>query len=334
MIRITLTSNGVRETGRQPIFRIKVWAKGVFEVKVVTVFIGIIALVLITSLLSCSRSNQPGAIAPVVTQTPTTTPTPTSTPAPTATLSPTSTPIIDSDKDGFNDWFETNIAKTDPNTPNDRYVIVFHYIADDGEGVNFDDATQEESDFLTKKGKIPAENIVGLSNETTATKENLEKAIDQVAAKSDANDLVLLQISCHGYQIARIADSTSMIEGFELINQWLNKITAKAIIITVAACGADEFDYPLKEGSCPRIVYTWIDTSMFAYALGWTPAYSEAADSRAIDSNANGYSSMTEISDWLLERYCRRDPAWRELISLSDTSNIASQTYFTDVTYK
>lgn len=249
--------------------------------------------------------------------------------------------FLDSDGDGFNDWFETNIAHYNPSIPNDRYIIVFHWFDDSPHG--FDEVIKEQYDFFVKNEKIPPENIIQLTNGETATATNFENAIDRVAAKADRNDLVFIQITTHAYTIGGFSPSGNMVEAYQMIDSWLDKINAMAVIITVTSCLSEKSDYPLFSGSCPRVVYTW-SCGEFVGALGKYPDYAEVADRKY--GNGNGYVSLDEIGNWI-DNDPKWGPDWAELhengrghlqalgwSKVTDNSNIASRIYFTDFSYK
>jgi len=249
--------------------------------------------------------------------------------------------FLDSDGDGFNDWFETNIAGYDPNVPNNRYVISYVRFVDPTKSpdavLNVEDALNPTYQFFTEKGKVPPENIIGLYEEE-ASDESFRDAIYQVAEKSNENDIVFLSIQCHGHFLSRLLDPT---RGDDTLDEWLDKINAKVVVVTIMACGC-EFALPqLKDGLCPRIVFIY-SAREFIGALGENPAYAIAADTKY--GNGDGYVSVGEISNWI-DNDPMWGPDWGELYEkgrsyleakgyskMSDTSNIAQQIYLTDYT--
>jgi len=265
-----------------------------------------------------------------------------SVPSPTPPPTPTPQALLDSDGDGMSDWFETNIAHYNPSIPNDRYIIIFDWIDTDPYG--FVEPIKKQYDFFVQAEKIPPENIIQLTNGETATAVNFKNAVEQVAAKADENDLVFIQISTHGYTLASFtADkdhpSGNLLESYQMLSQWINKINAKAVIITVISCGSEQFDYPLFNGSYPRIVYT-SSAGEFIGALGEYPEYAEIVDTKY--GNGDGYISVGEIGNWI-DNDPKWGPDWGELhekgrsfveaegySKMSDTSSIASKIYLTD----
>jgi len=270
------------------------------------------------------------------------------------TPAPTSDPsfYLDSDGDGMNDWFEENVAGYDSTIPNNRYVILFSRFDEDPGIYAYD--IDEPYQFFTERGKIPSENIIRLYSEE-ATGPNLKNATEQVAKKADENDIVFLYIQTHGYTIASFSASENnpsgdMIKSYQMIDQWLDEINAKVVIVTIMACGSTEFSFPLKDGPCPRIVFV-NSAGEFIGMLGEIPEYAFAADTKYGDNN--GYVSIKEIADvldydpfWggdrgrLYQTYDELYAKGRSFVEaegcskMSDTSNIASKIYLTDYYYK
>lgn len=308
----------------------------------------IVCLVLITALGGCARSE-----TSVPSPTPAQPKEPVLKPAPEEI---TPKPILDSDGDGFSDWFEENIAITyDPNIPNDRYVIEFECWE---EGLDNDGADRAWHFFREVAG-VPAENIIVLKDKE-AIYSNLRKAIEEVAAKADENDIVCLDINAHGggsgivgypyldQEIkARIKARTKADPNFcptdyvrehghpgypgieyAAIDKWLDEVKAKVIIISVCACGFGKNGVPvLKDGHCPRIIprgpsyYYYLD-----------PSPGNTAFVRADENgNRDGYVSMEEVKYYVNYIFYKDDPDyWNYREWVTDTSNIASEIYLTD----
>ena len=215
------------------------------------------------------------------------------------TPAPTSDPsfYLDSDGDGMSDWFEENIAYN-PDVSNDRYFILFYHY-DYIESSDIDLPAQ----FLIEKGKVPPENIFKLAQEE-ATASALQNAIEQIAEKSDRNDIVYLGITAHGPGTIGVTlldvsfcAADRCIKYVEL-NEWLNQIEAKALILSISSCG-DELAVPvLKEGSCPRIVYLHAGGEflrMFGFGVN-----DDAAQAIVTYSYSNDpYISVGEAADYL-----------------------------------
>jgi hypothetical protein len=259
--------------------------------------------------------------------------------------------FLNSDGDGFNDWFETNIAHYDPSVPNDRYVILFDRHPEE-EGLT--GVADTAWHFFTEKGKVPPENIIILKQEE-ATGPNLKNAIAEVARRSDENDIVFLNIQTHGYTIASFSSGDEnmssweyMDEGYTMIDEWLDEIRAKVVVVTIMACGSERALPLMKDGPCPRILF--IDTAgEFIGALGQDPNCVAKSDIEY--GNNDGYISLAEIGNWR-----NNEPrgwkdnelgegksgdgywdgeSWFEKFGfslMSDTSNVAHQIYLTDYT--
>lgn len=290
---------------------------------------------------------------------------------------PTPQTLLDSDGDGFSDWFEINIAGYNPNIPNDRYVVQFSYLSEEKKP-DTKGEVDRSAQFILEKGKVPAENIVVLGWEK-ATYSHFKKAIEEIARKADENDIVLIRLSGHGtslgisgYDAAYLSPEevkarTKADPNFCYTDYWneyyvehndypginytdldklLNKIKAKAVIVTIMACGCEAALPILKDGSCPRIIF--VNTSgEFIRGLGADPDYFYTADTKY--GNGDGYVSVGEIANWK-----ENDPFWGEdwgrpyttfeelfekgrsfkeaegYSPMSDTSNIASKIYLTD----
>jgi hypothetical protein len=212
--------------------------------------------------------------------------------------------LVDTDGDGFNDWFETNIAGYHPNTPNERYFILFlgppgPRDLDPQRDAN--DAINLPAQFLIEKGEVPPENIFKLAQEE-ATASALQDAIEQIGEKSDKNDIVYLDIAAHGPGTIGVTPldvgfcaADGYIKYVEL-NEWLNQIEAKVLILSISSCG-DELAVPvLEEGPCPRIIYLHAGGGWFLHMLGLNADYSQ--EITTYYSN-DPYISIGEAADCL-----------------------------------
>ena len=267
---------------------------------------------------------------------------------------------LDTDGDGFSDWFEENIAGYDPNIPNDRYIILFEYHPE--EGLN---TIADSSANFFKEGGVPESNIYLLKQEQ-AIRPNLQAAIKEVAQKADENDLVFLGIDTHGCT-DWISSHPSYTEewlekkhrgelgpedpphpgiSYADIDEWLDKIKAKAVIVRIMACYCETALPRLKDGPCPRIVFVH-SAGEFISALGQDPDYAAKVDMKY--GNNNGYVSLAEIGNWKNNeprgwKDNEREEgkpgdgfwngqSWLEKMGfsvMSDTSGIADQIYLTD----
>jgi len=230
-----------------------------------------------------------------------------------------SIPLIDSDNDGFSDWFEENIAGYDPNIPNDRYIILYFRILEDPGSIPY--AIEKPTKFFIKKGGVPLENIITLAQEE-AYDTNLQNAIEQIAEKSDKNDIVFLKIGTHG-----TSGGFSGNVKYTLLDEWLDQIEAKVVIVVIMACHSEAALPILKEGGCPRIVYAHT-SGEFIGTLGNDLRYSAIADGQY--GNGDGYVSIKEVESYLTFHIAPAPkPTWG-FIQGTDTSNIADQIYLTD----
>ena len=249
---------------------------------------------------------------------------------------------LDSDGDGMNDWFEENVAGYDSTIPNDRYVIIyFCFVHDPGFSGTIADGYY---DFFVGEGKVPPENIVLLKKEE-ANAVNLKKALEEIAKKSDKNDIVFLYLVGHG-----ASDGIEMNVEYVILDEWLDQIEAKVVIVQIMACGCEAALPILKEGSCPRIVFVY-SAGEFIGGLGKDPEYFTTADTKY--GNGNGYVSIGEIANWLdndpfwggdwgvkyktyeeLYKYGRSFYETEGYSHMSDTSNVALETYLTDCYYE
>jgi len=307
--------------------------------KVIQIFL-IVCLVLTVAVGGCTRSetsalspnpNQPEEVIP----------------EPIIEEEPISPPLVDSDGDGFSDEFEINIAHTDPNIPNDRYVIVFEYWE---EGLDNNGADRAWHFFREVAG-IPAKNIIVLRGKE-AVYSSFQKAIEEVAAKADENDIVCLSINAHsgivGYPYLKTPEIEAKIKAdpnfcwsdyveehghpgypgirYTDLDEWLDEIRARVIMINACPCDFIEKGVPvLKDGCCPRIIlegptyYCFLDPSF--------KNFTEADE----NGNKDGYVSMGEIKDYVNYIYYKDDPNhWNYHEWVVDTSNIASEIYLID----
>jgi hypothetical protein len=241
------------------------------------------------------------------------------------TLIPNETPLpsklfLDSDEDGFNDWFEENIATTyNQNIPNDRYVISFECWE---EGVD-NNGVDSDLEFFGEVAMVPAKNIIALKQKE-ATRFNLQAVIEEVAAKADENDIVCLGIYAHGSKTGIMGYKSHI--AYADIDKWLDEVNAKAIIISICACDFHKTGAStLENGCCPRIIipkasyYNILDPSFMNFA--------EADE----NGNKDGYVSMGELKKYLNHIYYKDDPDYLDYRNwVRDTSNISSQIYLTD----
>lgn len=239
--------------------------------------------------------------------------------------------LPDTDGDGFSDKFEEQMELYDPNVPNDRYIILFEYHPEE-EGLN--GVADSTSQFFAEKGKVPTENIIMLKQEK-AIRPNLQKAIEEVAAKADENDLVFLSIDTHGSTDWIGSHPSYTKEWYEKkyssglgpedppypginyidIDKWLDTINAKVVIVRIMACGCESALPVLRDGHCPRIVFVYTGREFisglgeYQYVDPLPPGvkYEEMRkffleDCITVDTkhgNGDGYVSLKEVANWL-----------------------------------
>ena len=261
----------------------------------------------------------------------------------------------DSDGDGMSDWFEKNIANLDPNAPNDRYAIlcVDGYPIDIEHGFVAGSYSEmiEIYDFLINQYRIPSDNLIKISK---STYHDFKDAVDQIAKKADENDLVYVMMVGDGnlgiFSFSSFSDRK--VVTYEEIDNLLDKINAKAVVVTVDACHSGSAIPFLKDGPCPRVVMTQCRddqvaggarTAMYFFESLGNPFYSiygpypgrynpAFSDSKIVDTDGNGFISVKEgldyakekiMSEWIvdLNNYEPCEP------QISDPDNIASGLY-------
>ncbi len=159
---------------------------------------------------------------------------------------------IDSDNDGFSNKFEEQMELYDLDVPNDRYLLFCEYLPETEKELNirFDLAYR----ILTEENGVLAQNITRLTGEK-ATRSNLQNAIEQIAEKADENDVVYMEFIGHGSCSAVACCSDNGIS-YSVLDEWLDEIEAKVVIVEISACKSECAASILEEGSCPRVVLT------------------------------------------------------------------------------
>ena len=155
---------------------------------------------------------------------------------------------LDSDNDGMSDWFEINIAGLDPKVPNDRYALLL--VAGDR------DLSLSPSDwykFLVEKEDFQPKNIIKLEGRY-ATQPNLQTGINKIAQISDENDFVYILLNAHGNK-GRIYLNDGYLP-YKTLDEYLDKIRAKAMFVGIEACYSGSAIEDLKEGLYPRVIIT------------------------------------------------------------------------------
>lgn len=129
---------------------------------------------------------------------------------------------IDSDGDGFNDWFEENIAHLDPLIPNDRYAVIVGTNA--AHPISFwTQKTREQyidfKNFLVKELGFKPDNVFLLIDEN-ATYSNFKSILDCLINTSDENDLIYIMMYGHGdengFQFHTGKDPSAFIRDFNV----------------------------------------------------------------------------------------------------------------------
>lgn len=171
--------------------------------------------------------------------------------------------LKDTDADGYNNWFEENVANTDPEVPNDRYVLLLDASDYHPDDPNYADRLRPEYTYFTKIQKVSPDNIEVLRG-IDATYENLQNWINETAKKADKNDIVFLDTRHHGC----ITEDGEQYPHFthdpayysvRSINKALDSIDAKAIVISMGHCGSwhpKSMDSWLEGDNTPRVVMT------------------------------------------------------------------------------
>lgn len=103
----------------------------------------------------------------------------------------------DSDGDGYADWFEEKFTKTNPHSPNERYLLIVNGMYD-WPGGSYKEDTQDTIDIFTSKFKVPEENIIALIPTKNATYENFINALNEIKSKVDNDDIFVCCILLHG----------------------------------------------------------------------------------------------------------------------------------------
>lgn len=332
--------------------------------KTIAGLITVIAIVTIAMFSGCVEEKSPTPIStPTATLSPTVTPTPTPTPLPTKE---------DTDKDGFSDYFEENIAHTDPNVPNDRYAIlvdtmekpdawqiaIFYDVLthDVSTGTNTGQIfklrfEKENIRILVPEEEIPCEDPALPEGTIIPTWENFKKAVSEIAQKVDKNDLVYIELTGHEV-LAKSTNEAGLkfIDGdhsWEEINEVIDKINCRALIITVDCCHTDltVLD-PLKRGSSPRILGTQTSSGEIAHSGEFGRLFLGAYTTPEVgdcccypswidpDTNQNGYLSVKEAFDYAIRRERRLSkpigncpPVHPQVY---DSDNIASEIYLSE----
>lgn len=265
---------------------------------------------------------------------------------------PTSDPsfYLDSDGDGMNDWFEANIAETNPKVYNARFVILVSVrITNTHEIIPLDDPydqdlRQELREFFIEKEKIPAENVMLLVGNWEegpgATLKNFNEAVSRVAQKSDAESLVYVFLWSHGgdgdFPAMDFADGQgyeySEGVGYAEIGRKLNEIACKRMLVGVHSCALESALEPLaREATYPRAVV--FGAREVIGAMGEDVRYYSISD--VIYGNQDGYVSLEEVINFKFNEYYLRDDSLEESrrqaqVWYKDKSNIASKFYLGD----
>ena len=269
-------------------------------------------------------------------------------------------PKIDSDGDGFSDQFEEDIAGYALNISNDRYFIYCEYNLEIEKELNI--VFSLTWHLLVEENGVQSQNIIRLTGEN-ATRSNLQGAIEEIAVKADENDIAYISLRGHGG-----CDGISCCyDGYLLyseIDEWLDEIGAKVVIIDPSACKCECAAEILKDGPCPRIVLTGgfsmegFRNKETADKYPWLPTYEDygwdnpnpALDyydiffgfADNITGNGDGYVSMGEFIELLREDVENRwnSEEWINTTGYPwwdvarDESGIADQTYLIENSLK
>ncbi len=248
---------------------------------------------------------------------------------------------MDADNDGMSNWFERNIAGLDPLTPNDRYVM----LSTEGYGAG-NIALQNIHKYVTES-HISNKTIINLKGDwgypiqeipkkysyiDNLTFTVFEHGANQIAENSDEHDLVYVML--HGSGLPGDFYFQPYGEGtpYEEIDNLLDKINAKAMIVTIDACHSGSAIPHLKDGPCPRIVMTQCRVNQSAGNARLAEYFFEGLDNEIADKDGNNYVSVKEafeyakrkiMSEWFIKDndYKPSEP------QISDPDNIASKLY-------
>lgn len=243
----------------------------------------------------------------------------------------------DLDNDGFTNWFEKSISNTDPDVPNDRYFILETCEGVDPKGTPY----IGHSEMIEMK-KIFNENGVLSSNIKMlpdATYSEFCRAVEDIAKKSDENDIVFISIHGHGGEnIFTFSDEKDRkeLEGvrYEDIGRPIDRIKSKVTVLSIDACHSGSALPALEESG--RIVMTQTSKEQLSgnrdmsYYL--TEAFVGGLEGINVDADGNKYVSVSEgfskarekiQSEWFIEmnQYKPREPQF------SDPSGMAPGTY-------
>jgi len=203
-------------------------------------------------------------------------------------------------------------AKTSVHPPlsiNSRYAIlleIFYYPSGQA-ALETSPRLVAIHDFLIEQ-KVPQENIMVLSY-TNATYENFQKAVNEVTAKADEDDLVFISLDGVGdvqgaFGFYQRNDTYDMVPYSEL-SKLLDKIKTK-IVIEIIAQSSYQAQEPMKGEN--RVIITTCFSRFdneFKKALGiqsnWFDYYEKYPDAYALntaliqlDKDKNGYTSINE----------------------------------------
>lgn len=201
---------------------------------------------------------------------------------------------LDWDDDGFTNWFENNISKTDHLSINDRYAIL---VGTCGE-IDCLYPFNKISEFLTD-GKVPENHIIKLFGEN-ATYENFCSAIDRVKSLDKRNDITLIALSGHGartgFGFRETREGSSGFVYYSDLNQQLNKLDSK-IVLTNDSCHSG--------GSLPylsavnRVIISQVKADQTGTWSAVNGRLVEALGKRSADLDNNGYISCAEIFSYV-----------------------------------
>ena len=271
-------------------------------------------------------------------------PTPTATSVPAFLSEPSF--YLDTDGDGMNDWFESNIAGTDPDVYNQRFVIYAGVASSNGNRLcdtatnscvivpDADDKVAADlREFFVEKESIPEDNV-NLMIWTEATENNFVAAVDEVSAKSDSESLVYVFLHSHGSDNSIPTMWFYKENGLEFGSEWgeevsysevgalLNGINCKQMFVCVFSCAYEDAIEPLSQGSVSPRVVAYDGPAQVLQSLGYQGMAPH-------DGNQDGFVSVAEALS-PPENIVGTAP---HHASHSDPFNIANSFYFGDYTY-
>lgn len=132
------------------------------------------------------------------------------------------------DGDHWTNYFEVTFSNTPYDVKNDVYVILMTLDGREFENVD------KMNKFFEETMKLPPENIHSFSGEDN-NPENWENAVNDIAQKSDENDVVFINLGGHGDMDIFYFYTEEGVH-YQWINETLDKIESKLMFVANEAC--------------------------------------------------------------------------------------------------